>query len=243
MKDSKKSRYKPYKYIAGSSNARILLTCEHANAYFPAPWLLDEKDEHLQNTHWLVDIGAAQITEDLAYVLEAPAILSQFSRIIVDANRDKTEESLIIRTADNKPIHFNRNLDEAEYARRIEALYEPYHEAIDMKLGIYPDIALILSIHSFAPLWEGVRRFMEVGILFSEKIDLVHRIQQRLSYNGIKTALNQPYSSVEGMFSAKHHAKKHALDTLELEIRQDLAVNDGWRNRLINHLKTIFEVV
>lgn len=239
----KKSRYQSYEYIAGSPNARIFLTCEHASAYFPHPWSMNEKDARLQDSHWLVDIGAARITKDLAHTLKAPAVLSRFSRIIVDANRDKQAENLILRSAENEPIYLNQNLDKAEYQRRIKNLYEPYHGAIDIKLGLYTDIALILSIHSFTPLWKGTRRLMEVGVLFSEETKLVRKIQTCLSDHGIKTALNEPYSGIKSMFSAKHHAKKHALDPLELEIRQDMAINDAWRKQLVGHLKTVLETV
>ena len=242
MHDKKiNSQYLPYQSIQGSLDARIFLTCEHASAYLPSPWKLTERDEHLNNTHWIFDIGVAPITASLASALKAPAILCQFSRIIIDSNRDTQADDLIVKYADEKIVHLNQNIDRAEYEKRVQNLYQPYHHAMHRLLNQYPNIALLLSMHTFTPIWQGKKRPMEMGILFYQETELVRRLYQYLSDRNIKTALNQPYSGIKGMFTGKKHGTERGLNLLALEIRQDLAVNSVWRDQLIGYLQSVLK--
>jgi predicted N-formylglutamate amidohydrolase len=65
---------------------------------------------------------------------------------------------------------------------------------------------------------------MEMGVLFDRNQDDALRLAAAFSRQGLKTALNAPYSGMNGMmYSAQSHADRHGWRALELEIRQDLS--------------------
>lgn len=85
------------------SEARgILITCEHASNLLPPPYRWPRADEWLINSHWSHDIGAATLTKELAVRMGSVAVLSRFSRLLVDPNRPMSSSTLVRTTADNK---------------------------------------------------------------------------------------------------------------------------------------------
>ena len=73
-----------------------LITCEHASNRLPEGWSWKDGDERLQEMHWAYDLGAAEITEELVASLSCVGILTEFSRLLIDANRGLTQENLFV---------------------------------------------------------------------------------------------------------------------------------------------------
>lgn len=213
-------------------SAPVFLTCEHASQELPPPFSWPEDDAWLVDTHWAYDLGAAQLTRELARELGAGAVLSRFSRLLIDPNRSEDARDAIRATAEGRTIFLNRDIDESERLRRLE-MARAYHAAIDEALS--SDAApIVLSIHTFTPLYEGVRRTVEVGVLFDEEDALAERVRDTLAQHGFHALLNEPYSGKLGLiYSADRHARRHGRRALELELRQDLACDAEARARLI----------
>jgi predicted N-formylglutamate amidohydrolase len=210
--------------VGGEGRCPVLLTCEHASNRIPPPRVWPAQDAWLEPLHWAFDLGAAAITRQLATDLGAVAVLARFTRLLVDPNRILSSDTLFREVADGKTVALNAEADVAERAARVSELYEPFHGAIDrMMEGREP--GLLLSIHSFTPSYEGgAQRPMEMGVLFDHNREDAFRLEAAFSQLGLKTALNAPYSGMNGMmFSAQSHADRHGWRALELEIRQDLS--------------------
>lgn len=120
------------------------------------------------NTHWAYDLGAYDLTTSLSRKLDVPYISTRFSRLIIDANRPLDSPTLIRTKADNIEIPMNMNIHPDDLQMRINRLWVPYRRTFDSIIQEYPNIEIVLSIHSFTPVYEGEKRDCEVGVLCIE---------------------------------------------------------------------------
>jgi predicted N-formylglutamate amidohydrolase len=227
-----------YDRRAGGRHAAVLLTCEHASDRLPEPYRWPDEDERLMGTHWAYDLGAGELTASLAERLDAPAVRSRFSRLLVDPNRAEDSPTLFRVDAEGEPVGLNRDPDRS---RRLREYYHPYHSAVDEAVGGH-DAPMLLSIHSFTPLYEGEPRFLEVGVLYDKAESEALELAGRLDRAGFRVELNAPYSGLKGhAWAIEHHAARHERKALELEVRQDLCVQPDVRQRLVDAMSLFFE--
>ena len=232
--------HEAWEAVEGSPEAPAFLTCEHASERLPPGWSWPERDRRLVGTHWAYDLGAAEITLDLAAALRAPAVLSRFSRLLADPNRAEDDASVFRGEAEGEPVELNQRIDDADRQRRLEGYHRPYHEAIDRRLG-ESRAEILFSIHTFTPVYEGQVRKVEVGVLFDKQEALANELAEAIAAAGFATALNEPWSGREGLiYAAERHAGAHGRKALELEVRQDLAVSAEVRARLVPVLARFF---
>jgi len=212
--------------IAGDPAAGpLLFTCEHAARRLPE-WEAEPADLPLLEDHWGWDVGAAELTRELARRCGSGALLSRFSRLVCDPNRAPDEPSFVVREVAGHALSWNRAVDDAERARRRARYFEPYHAAIDRALAnraaAGPEVRLC-SIHSFAPVFDGRARAMEVGVLYDDHEPHAHCLADALALEGFAVAHNEPYSGFAGLiYSARRHGRAHGVVYLELEVRNDL---------------------
>lgn len=219
---------------AQQANPRIVITCEHASNRMPAGWSWPQADQWLSEDHWAWDPGAADLARALAADFGAPAVLSRFSRLLADPNRPHDSPTLFRDIADGRPVAINVDLDEAERNRRLSELYTPYHDAVDAMVGRYD--AVVLSMHTFTPVYEGEPRQVEVGVLHHRQPLLGQRLRERLAQH-YDARDNEPWDGRLGlMYAPQHHADRHGRRAVELEIRQDLATDPAWRAVFIPRL-------
>lgn len=227
--------------LPGSEAAPILVTCEHASEHFPDPWRLGPSDAWLAGTHWAFDIGAESVVRSIAARLDAIAVLSRFSRLIVDPNRAKTDSDLFRSTADGRPIALNRGMRSEDRARRLD-LWRAYHDTVESNLA-RSKARIVLSLHTFTPVYEGKARQLEIGVLFNRDEQLGREVCAALSAAGFLALENQPYSGKEGlMYSADRHSTARGRRAVELEVRQDLAIDPAFRKRLVDVLAQTLSV-
>lgn len=225
-------------------NPAVLLTSEHASARLPEGWTWTEADQRLVGSHWAFDLGAAELTRELAHALGASAVMSRFSRLLADPNRHLEADDLFRRVADGEPVQLNQNVDAKERERRISGYWEPYHAAIDRELGA-TSAPVLLSIHTFTPNYQGELRQVEVGVLFDDPEEREAEILRAvIAKHGFDTRMNEPYSGRGGMmYAANRHARNHARLALELELRQDLAVDAGVRSRVSGAIREALDAI
>ena len=151
----------PFRRIDGDLRSGVLLLCDHAeNTIPPAYGTLGLTAEDL-GRHIAYDIGAAGVTEHLARALHAPALLTQYSRLLIDPNRGRDDPTLVMQLSDGRVVPGNAVLDDAEIEARIERYYAPYHRAIDEAIDAAVAAGkppVILAIHSFTQAWKSVPR-------------------------------------------------------------------------------------
>ena len=211
--------------IAGDPAAGpFLFTCEHATRRLPE-WEAAPADLPLLEDHWGWDVGAADLTRELARLCGSGALLSRFSRLVCDPNRDPGEASFVVSDVQGHTFSFNRGVDGAERERRRARYFDPYHAAIDHALAARAAAGEVrlCSIHSFTPVYDGSARPMEVGVLFDDHEAHAEQLVGALAAEGFAVARNEPYSGFAGLiYSARRHGRAHGVVYLELEVRNDL---------------------
>ena len=100
-------KYNAYELVAGNPNASVFFSCEHASQEMPPGWEWDPRDERLIDTHWAYDLGAAELTHELAARYDAGAILARFSRLLIDPNREPESDTLFRNIADGESVYMN----------------------------------------------------------------------------------------------------------------------------------------
>lgn len=230
----------PVELVNRDGRAAVLLVCDHASRSIPPELANLGLEESELSRHIAWDIGAAAVTRALSARLDAPAVLGGFSRLIIDPNRYPGHEASILERADGVVVPGNRGLDKAQRASREAAFFRPYHDALSKCLAALqhrgPPPA-VLSIHSFTPMLEGVRRPWEIGILWDRDTRLPVPLIQRLSADGIVTGDNQPYNARDGIgYTIVEHAEPDSLLHALIELRQDLIDTrhgvEAWAARL-----------
>ena len=217
----------------------LVITCEHASCRLPPPYQAAPEDRRLLHDHWGWDPGAADVARALRAATGSVAFLANFSRLLVDPNRPVDAPDLVRRRAEGHTFSFNREVDAAEQARRVERLYRPYHEAIEAALVARRDRdTLLFSVHSFTPCLDGEPREMELGVLFDEHEPLAVQLAGALRRAGFVVALNAPYSGRDGLvYSAHRHGTAHGVPYLEVEVRNDLVTESRGVARVADALK------
>ena len=227
--------------MAGHPDARVFVTCEHATQRMPTGWSWPDRDRWLIDTHWAFDLGAKELALDFAAAFDAVAVLSRFTRLLVDPNRPEDSPTLFRTEAEGLPIELNTTLlDDAERRRRVERLLRPYHRTIDRELRA-SRARLLVAMHTFTPVYEGAPRSLEVGVLYDRDEPLAERVAEALVKRGLKAELNEPYSGKNGlMYAIDRHAQSHERQSVEFEVRQDLATDPRFRREFDGMLREIF---
>jgi len=237
------SRFPSHDVLDGSRSPKfdrkVLLTCEHASAEFPTDYRLPDQDSWLHGTHWSYDLGSRDFTMELCQELGATALIHKASRLIVDPNRPTKPYSptLFRDTAEHKPIYFNKDLSNEEKEKRIKEYHLPYHNELRNLVKLLRP-SLILSLHSFTPLYEGNIREVEVGVLYNKQESLANELNSHLRGCGYDSRINEPWSGLKGFMYAAASVETQEMKGIMLEFRQDLAVQKEWRTIMIQHLVT-----
>ncbi|MCP3978360.1 MAG: N-formylglutamate amidohydrolase [bacterium] len=220
------SATRPFFTIAARNTGPLLLTCEHATNRLPFRAGLSAAERETMKTHWGWDIGAWDLTRDVARRMKAGAIGARWARLLVDPNRRVDDATLVRRRAGGVELSFNRGLTPAEIERRVLRYHTPYHVEVDRLIlrrvvrGVRP---LLLAMHTFTPDYHGQQRKFDVGVLYEHHRGLAHRMGRALRDRGLTVHYNQPYSGMAGMmYSVDRHGKHHGLPCLELEVNQKL---------------------
>lgn len=217
----------PFRVIGDPSTAAgpFVFTCEHASNRLVGV-KANADDRRLLDDHWGWDRGIAPVTEALARATDSPAVLSDFSRLLIDPNRPVDSPTLVVKRCGEVPVSFNQGIASDVIRHRIEALYTPFHDAIDhtVRTRVARGPARLVSMHSYTPDYLGQKRLMEIGVLYDDYEADAERIAAALEREGFIVALNEPYSGRGGAFtySIMKHGRAHGVPFVELEVRNDL---------------------
>ena len=249
--------FPPFEVIEGDRNKGLVLVSDHAFNLLPDEYGDLGLPAAEFNRHIAYDLGVESVTRKLAELINAPAVMARFSRLLIDPNRGEDDPTLIRQLYDGTVIPGNYPLPDAEKQRRIDRFYAPYHDAVSsviasvaQKTGAAP---LVISVHSFTPFMQGRERPWHAGVLWDKDPRAVRPLIEGLERSpGIIVGDNEPYDgALRGDTMFKHctvNGYAHAL----IEIRQDLIVAEAgafeWAERLapiledINRLPDIHQV-
>ncbi len=238
----------PFRLHNRQGRARALLLADHAGVAMPAAY------DHLGlgqvplGRHIAYDIGTGWLTERLAVLLDAPALLHNYSRLMIDPNRPLDDPTSICAISDGVVIPGNRHVDTAEAAARAESFHRPYHRAIDAGIDRSTDrgiVPAIIAMHSFTPVLRGFERPWHLGVLWADDARFPVALMTMLGRDPeLCIGDNEPYSgrNMHG-YTIECHALPRGLPNVLIEVRQDLIDTPeaaaGWAERLAQPLLEI----
>ena len=228
--------------------APILLVCEHATNFIPARF----KDLGLTPTqlqsHIAWDPGAIETAEAMAKMLDAPLISATVSRLIYDCNRPPESATAMPLTSENQIIPGNVDLSEASKKQRVAHYYRPFETALSERVALMGK-PLIITVHSFTPVFLGEQRQVEIGVLHDIDRRFADAFLQQTSLDArFNIQRNQPYAATDGVtHTLKHHAVARGLANVMFEIRNDLIVSALQQQQmaayLANHINVALDAI
>ena len=249
------SVHETYEIVRGEAAAGVrhraagtvvpILLCDHAgNAFPPGYGTLGLPPAQIER-HIAYDIGAAAVVRGMlarlgGAGLAGTAVLSRYSRLLIDLNRGADDPTLVMRLSDGAIVPGNHPIEPVEWDRRIERYYRPYHRAVDGvidRILAQGQIPVVVSVHSFTDAWKGIPRPWHVGILWDRDGRLPSRYLAALRAEpGLVVGDNQPYSGQLVGDCLYQHATARVLAHALVEIRQDLITQppgqQAWADRL-----------
>ncbi len=238
-----------HEIIGADRPSRWLITCDHASNFVPpevngGDLGLPARDMERHIAH---DIGAAGVTRHLAERLQARALLSRFSRLVIDPNRGEDDPTLVMKLYDGTIIPANRHVDQAEIARRLNAWHRPYHAAYAKLAAARPD-TVIVAVHSFTPRLNGrAPRPWHVGLLYAERDPRLARplLERLRAEPDLCVGENEPYAGHLPGDSIDRHALQTGRPNVLIELRHDLIKTEAgqreWAERLAPMLTGVLE--
>lgn len=205
----------------------VLLVCEHASNRLPEAYGDLGLPADALHSHIAWDPGALAVSRLMATNLDATLIYQRFSRLIYDCNRPPQSPEAIRDVSEVFRIPGNENVSEAEKARRTAALYLPFQKRIAEEIAARTKArraTVLVTVHSFTPVYYGKKRQVEIGILH----DADNRLADRMLTAATDTRLyrierNEPYGAADGVtHTLEVHALPGGLLNVMIEIRNDL---------------------
>lgn len=237
----------PFKILNPLAALPVLLVCDHASCRFPEALGDMGLDPFARRCHLAVDIGAGPLTESLAASLSVTAVMAEYSRLVMDCNRDLMDKSAFLEYGDGVIVPGNRNLSQADKDLRAAALFWPYHKAIDeqvLRLQKFDPFPAFIAIHSFTPVMNGESRPWEIGVLWDTDTRLRDIFLEDFSSAGFKVGDNEPYSGkAPADYTIDNHAEATGLPHVGIEIRQDLIDSDAGVRRMAEIMHPIIAAI
>lgn len=238
----------PFEIITGDMRRGLVLIGDHATNRLPARYGTLGLPESAFSRHIAYDIGVEPLIRGLAARLDVPAVISCFSRLLIDPNRGEDDPTLIMKISDGAVIPGNHPLRAEETQSRLENFFRPYHDAVASTLrevrqacGATP---LVMSLHSFTPSWKGVPRPWHVTVLWDTDDRAVLPLLAALSAPGdVVVGDNEPYDGALKGDTLYRHCMETGMPHALIEVRQDeigtQAGVDAWIDRLAPILESL----
>jgi predicted N-formylglutamate amidohydrolase len=214
----------PVRVVNGEGAGSAVLFCDHASNRLPLRLgtlglARGDLEDHIA---W--DPGAAEVALRLSVHLDAPLVLSGYSRLAIDCNRPLESPDSIAEESAGVRVPGNRALTPSDRATRIDELFQPYHEAISRLLDRRAArSSLLLSMHSFTPELDGQRRPWDIAVSYGRDRRLAALLLEALRANGeLVVGDNEPYPVDDAIdYTLPVHGEGRGLPYVLIEIRQD----------------------
>ncbi|RTL51709.1 MAG: N-formylglutamate amidohydrolase [Bradyrhizobiaceae bacterium] len=238
----------PVLEINPDSRSPLFFTCDHYGRLIPeALGKLGLPDSELER-HIAWDIGIAGVATRLATELGVHLIAQRYSRLVIDCNRPFESPGSIPLISEATEIPGNSGLNHDAISARRHAIFRPYHERIAQALDARAASGLstiLVSLHSFTPVYAGVKRPWHVGTLHQNGHGMPPLFLELLRAEGdLVVGDNEPYAVSDATdYTIPVHAERRGLFNSGIEIRQDLIGSESgqaeWAQRLARILPEI----
>lgn len=232
----------PVLLVNGGGRSTCVLIAEHASNRLPKTLGMLGLQASDLTRHIAWDIGAEQVARRLSGLIDAPLVLQRYSRLAYDCNRPPDSADAMPEISETTHIPGNRSLSPEDRLARIREIYRPFHAAIADLLDVRAAEgarSVVVTIHSFTPVYKGKSQSVELGILH----DRDTRLSDRLigSFPTTDARFNEPYGPADGVLhTLELHAAPRRLEHVMIEMRNDLISDergqDEWAERLCDAL-------
>ncbi|ANV23383.1 MULTISPECIES: N-formylglutamate amidohydrolase [Agrobacterium] len=209
----------------------VLLVCEHASATVPQRFGTLGLSPEVLSSHVAWDPGALAVARLLSEKLDATLIYQRFSRLVYDCNRPPESPSAMPVKSEVYDIPGNFDLTEAERFARTSALYVPFHDRVSEIIAerqANGRKVVVVTIHSFTPVYHGRFREVEMGILHDTDSRLADAMLTGAEGASLMVNRNDPYGPEDGVtHTLRLHALPDGLLNVMIEIRNDLIADEG----------------
>jgi len=196
--------------------------------------------------HIAWDIGSLAVAKRVSEALDAALVFQNYSRLVIDCNRDPAAATSIPILGETTPVPGNEALSADARQARTDAIFTPYHEHIRALLDERESQGrrtILIAQHSMTDIFKGQRRDMQAAVMYNRDPRFGRRLREALSNgNGLTVADNQPYAMTDATdFTLPHHGEKRGLPHVGLELRQDLVADETgqaeWADRVAGALE------
>lgn len=203
-----------------------VLTCDHASNFIPPEFRTLGLPEGELGRHIAWDPGALAVARLMGEALDATVIETCISRLVLDCNRPLDAPDLVPPVSETTAIPGNAGLSAQERDERIARCWHPFHDAVDSVIedrlarGVE---TRVVSVHSFTPVYKGVDRPWQIGIIHDDDTRLALPLIKALkTIAGLTVGVNEPYSPADRVyFTLERHARSRDLPCAMIEIRND----------------------
>lgn len=215
----------PQPLVANRDGASpVIVVCEHASCFVPAELNSLGLDGEVLNSHIAWDPGAMAVAEGISTRLDAVLVASQVSRLVYDCNRPPGAAGAVPERSEIFDIPGNRDLSPAERDIRVALVYEPFRASLASVIAAANSPAVLVTVHSFTPVYEGVARDVELGILHDVDARLADAMLMNTHWHtSLEVRRNEPYGPEDGVtHTLRENAVPIGMHNVMIEIRNDL---------------------
>jgi predicted N-formylglutamate amidohydrolase len=236
----------PFVESGRDGGSAFVIAVDHASARIPRRLgdLGLPASELRRHIAW--DIGALEVARRVAAALDASLVATNYSRLVIDCNRDTRVPSSIPTVGESIEIPGNIDLSEEEVAARRAEIFRPYHDRVRALLDERRRArrrTILVTLHSMTDLFKGVRREMHAAVLYNRDRRFAGLLLEILRREpGLSVGDNEPYFvSDDTDYTIPVHGEARRLPHVEIEIRQDLIANGTgqceWAKRITSGLR------
>ena len=216
-----------FEIVNARGAAPIVFVCEHASNRVPQYFAELGLSQQELNSHIAWDPGARQVALALSAAFDAPLVNSRISRLVYDCNRPPSSTGAIQAISETTPIPGNKDISAAQTHARVEQVYQPFVRALKDTIAQKSadgNLPVLITIHSFTPVYFGKRRDVQIGVLHDSDSRLANAmLASSGAHTGLSVMRNMPYGPKDGVtHTLKEHGLKNGLINVMLEIRNDL---------------------
>ncbi len=214
----------PAQRINGQAGSRIVLVCEHASNHIPEKYAGLGLSDAEKTSHVAWDIGARGLAEFLSRKLDAVLVAGTVSRLVYDCNRPPEAPDAMPEKSEQIEVPGNRALSPDDRKQRVETIYEPFRATLADTIRTRKGKPILITVHSFTPVYFGTYREVEVGIIHHADDRLAKSmVKHAAGRSDLKFALNEPYSQADGVaHTLMLHGTENGLVNAMIEVRNDL---------------------
>ncbi|EJF91772.1 N-formylglutamate amidohydrolase [Bartonella tamiae] len=234
--------------LSGNNHSGLILLADHASNHLPQTYGTLGLFDHDLQRHIAYDIGIKALTHALSARLKVPAILSNFSRLLIDPNRGLQDPTLITQLSDGAVIPGNYPMNDFERQKRIKDFYNPYDQAIKQTITEVEKETkkspMVVSLHSFTPIWRGTPRPWQIGLLWDTDDRVFSPLYDGLQkFKDLTIGNNQPYDGALKGDTMNRHCTENGIAHILIEIRQDLLETDAAIEKWVDNLAPLLSKI